>query len=63
MVGTVSDVECHQTQVGEIPEELWKEEGNQVHTKQWHIHLVAPQPTRTYIQETLSRQDTPGPGR
>lgn len=27
------------------------------------IHLVIPQPTGTYIQETLSRQDTPGPGR
>lgn len=29
VVGFVGDVESHQTEVGEIPEELWKEE-NQV---------------------------------
>lgn len=26
MIGVVGDVERHQTQVGEIPEELWKGE-------------------------------------
>lgn len=29
VVGFVGDVERHQTQVGEIPEELWKEESGQ----------------------------------
>lgn len=31
MIGVVGDVECHQTQVGEVPEELWKEEEKEIH--------------------------------
>lgn len=65
VVGFVGDVERHQTQVGEIPEELWKEEENQVkiNDKAATYSQIALLPSVTDVLVTQRRRDTPGPVR